>query len=196
MEIRARVLTNCFALTFMEHCLRCHEYNRTDDFVKYLAIDCRGTVCYKEIQENDMARKWKLKQGPKTCNVTVEREGKVVTVKCEEGRIYEGDEFAKWCPSVLVEVHPAVIQSLPVSPPLPQTGKLREDVRPEIRPIEVKGVGIDLKATMEKKHVEIPVPPPTPEPEPVQEPEPPQDAPEPEPEKPREKKGKLRKRGR
>jgi len=146
-----------------------------------------------------MARKWKLKQGPKTCNVTVEREGKVVTVKCEEGRIYEGDEFAKWCPSVLVEVPSAVVQSIPVPPVDPVVR--REYARPEIPPVMVKGVGIDLKATMEKKHVEAPMPPPPP-PEPevpsAQEPEtePPEAAPEPEPEKPREKKGKLRKRGR
>jgi hypothetical protein len=150
----------------------------------------------REIGGRTMARKWKLKHGLSVCNVTVERAGKIVSVKCEAGRIYEGEEFAKWCPSVMAAVPDAVIHSLPTPPP---HRPLREKTEPEIRPSEViKAVGIDLKATMVKKHVEDPTPPIQPEipPEPPASEDVESPIPPPVVEKPHEKKGKLRKRGR
>lgn len=104
-----------------------------------------------------MARKWKLKPGMVVCNVDVERDGRLITVKVEAGRIYEGEEFAKWYPSVLVAVPEAIVPNLPV--PAVEKRPMREPSRPEITPEVARGASVDLHATMEKKHVEEVVPP-------------------------------------
>ena len=112
-----------------------------------------------------MARKWKLKPGMAVCNVDVERGGRLITVRVEAGHIYEGEEFAKWYPSVLVAVPEAVVPSLPV--PATENKPLRESMRPAITPGEARGASVDPQATMQKKHSEAAAPaPPTPAEEP------------------------------
>lgn len=91
--------------------------------------------------------KFKLKPGLRATNVEVLRDGRKMTVKVEPGKVYEGDEFVKWCPTILMPLPETVKVGLP-KPPEEIGRRGRRRLRP---PMDVKPVVATPTATLTKK---------------------------------------------
>lgn len=99
--------------------------------------------------------KFKLRGNRKT-NVTVHRDGGSVSQTLEPGKVYEGDEYHRWVPRILVPIDPTVkVENLhvPEAPPHRRgLRRMRRTLAPQTAP------GMKVKATLEKKHVRRPRP--------------------------------------
>ncbi len=99
--------------------------------------------------------KFKLRGNRKT-NVTVHRDGGSVSQTLEPGKVYEGEEYHKWVPRILVPIDPTVkVENLKVPEDPPHRRGLRR-MRRTLAPETPAGMAV--KATMEKKHVRRPRP--------------------------------------
>lgn len=97
--------------------------------------------------------KLKLKRGLRATNVVVHRDGRAIPETLQPDAIYQGEEYHRWVPSVLVPVDAKVtINSLkvPDSPPHRRGARrMRRKLAPDAPPPTAR-----VKATLEKKHIE------------------------------------------
>lgn len=108
-------------------------------------------------EKNDKLPKLKLRRGLRPTNVQIQRDGKTFTERVEPGKIYQGEEYHRWVPRILVPVDPTVkVESLKVPEPAPHRRGLRR-MRRVLSPAE-KPTGPKVKAVMRKKHEETPAP--------------------------------------
>jgi len=95
--------------------------------------------------------KFKLRPGLRKTNVDIVRDGKTLTETLVPGGVYEGDEYHRWVPRILVPIDSTVkVENLKVPEPPPHRRglrRMRRTLAPEQKP------GMAMKATMEKKHV-------------------------------------------
>jgi hypothetical protein len=104
--------------------------------------------------EKNPLPKFELRAGLRATNVTVYRDGKALTVKVEPGKVYQGEEFHRWVPRILVPLDPTVkVSSLKV-PDAPAHRRGERRMRHILS--TPKPVGVTVKATLQKKHVTKP----------------------------------------
>jgi hypothetical protein len=99
------------------------------------------------------APKFMLKAGLRSTNLTVVlADGTRKNVRIEPGVTYQGDEYIKWCPAIMMPLDSKVsIESLKAKYKEPEFGKRLIRLRP---PLEVKkqgGSALDPKATLKIK---------------------------------------------
>lgn len=100
--------------------------------------------------------KFKLRADLRKTNVTVHRDGKSVPVTLEHGEVYEGEEYHKWVPRILVPIDKTVkVENLKVPEDPPHRRGLRR-MRRTLAP--ETPAGLKVKPTLEKKHTRRPRP--------------------------------------
>lgn len=96
--------------------------------------------------------KFKLRDGLRSTNIVVIRDGKRVNERVEPGVVYEGEEYIKWCPMILTLIESKLtIDALKKTYEEPMVGKVRRLMR--LRPPMAAPV-LSPKAVMRKVDAE------------------------------------------